>query len=84
MSKPYTKPVFLARFPFQKSMDRLAEFYEHLEKKLGKDYHVLAIVDNATDEVKFEVFNALDSELADIESLKKEIKESFNNLETQE
>lgn len=84
MSKPYTKPVLLVRFPFTNPTDRLTEFYEHIERKIGKDYHVLAIIENSSEEMKIEVFNTLDSELADIESLKKEIKESFANLKTQE
>lgn len=82
MSDHYTKPIMLARFPSSASKDHLIEFYEYLEKKLSEDYHVLGIIDNVSTEMSIEVYNALDSELVTIELLKKEIKESFDELKT--
>ncbi len=82
----YTKPVILFRFPLDSNhpTDKLDTIYQSLEKKLGGDYHVLAIIENRTDEMKIEIFNSIGADELDIENLKTEFKNMLQTLQTEQ
>lgn len=77
----YTKPVILFRFPLESTKENFESIYESLERRLGQDYHVLAIVENNSEEMRIEVFNARESVSLEIENLKTEIKDSLKTLQ---
>ena len=75
----YTKPVLLARFPLEMK-EKAASFYEHLNDKLSQDYHVLAIIENSSTEMRLEIFNSVGADVLELEKLKLEITESFKTF----
>ena len=74
------KPILLIRFPNNSTnMERLSHFYEMVTDKCS-DYHVLAVMENSVDEMKFEIFNSNNAHEAELENIKTEIKESLKTI----
>ena len=72
------KPILLIRFPrSEHSMDRMVQFYENVEKKVGEDYYVLGVVESSAPEMRMEFINVVDASEAEIEALREELKELF-------
>ena len=78
LDKQSPKPILLIRFPkSEHSMERMVQFYENVDKKVGADYYVLGVVESTAQEMKMEFINVIDATETDLESLKSELKELF-------
>ena len=73
-----SKPMFIIRFPYSNQLRE--EYIEALEsiRRTMRDYHVFSIMDNKTERVEFECYNAENAPELDIEK----IKTHFKNLES--
>jgi hypothetical protein len=65
-----SKPIFIVRFPFISDTQQYERIVERLDRQLGKDYHVLCPMDNKTEQVQFECFNASNAADKEIEEIK--------------
>jgi hypothetical protein len=74
-----SKPIFIVRFPY--SLD-LKESFEHttrwLQSKLP-DYHVLPLIENHTEKVEFECYNAINATDKEIEEIKEMVLKQLGN-----
>ena len=74
-----SKPIFIIRFPHSSN---LKESFEHttkwLENKLP-DYHVLPLIENHTEKVEFECYNASNATDKEIEEIKQIVLKQLEN-----
>ena len=77
-----SKPIFIIRFPYSSN---LKESFEHtarwLESKLP-DYHVLPLIENRTEKVEFECYNASNATDKDIEEIKQMVIKQLTDEQT--
>ena len=74
-----SKPIFIIRFPHSPD---LKESFEHttrwLQNKLP-DYHVLPLIENHTEKVEFECYNATNATDKEIEEIKQMVLKQLGN-----
>ena len=73
------KPIFIIRIPATVELnEKHLRIFEQIEEKLS-DYHVLFPMDNRTNKLEFECFNALNTTNKEIEEIKQMVLKQFKN-----
>ena len=73
-----SKPILVIRFPYYETeKEEFSKLIEHLEKKIN-DYHIIPVIGNYNDQVKFECFNSPHTEI-EFEELKRYVLERIKS-----
>jgi len=78
------KPIFIVGFPVEANPQAIQHVYLDLDAKLGEEYHVLTYRSSNSEDISFQVLNAVnatDIEISDlIEKTQTEIKNLLDNI----
>ena len=75
------KPIFIVKLPYNKGdvkLEQIQRIQSGLDDKIT-DYHVLVVLDVATEKIEFELFNSPHTEV-EFEDLKKIVLEKIDSL----
>ena len=77
------KPIFIVKSPDTISRAELNSIAERLVNQLS-DYHVLVINPPNTEDIEFEVLNAINATDIEIEELKEKVLEQIKSIKNEE
>jgi len=77
-----SKPIFVVRVPRRYIMDDTFRTALQQTRDELLDYHVIAAINERTDEMEFECYNAVDATEATIQEIQDKIFEILNQNET--